>query len=174
MGSPRIAQGGTYPRVLSDTPTECVTQCANTPLLTITRHHANHALNRVRETKPDTTCTSGPLCYHKAVQGMFSLKYVIQTNWLYICCTFSRTYDVIDPTVATCFHLMLEKALHSLTCQCIQPRVYNSKDVQLQYLWFMHPTIWTVWCSDQQWIYQHRQAFATVFTQLRISIIAGE
>ena len=37
-----------YPGVLSDTPTECVTQCATVPSLKQnTRHHANHALSRI-------------------------------------------------------------------------------------------------------------------------------
>ena len=71
---------GVYPGVLSDTPTECVTQCANVPSLKQnTRHHANHALSR--------TCARNQMCYHlhlrvtffqqlyhKTVRGMSSLK----------------------------------------------------------------------------------------------------
>ena len=52
-----------YTRVMNDTPTECVTQCANVPSLKQnTRHHANHALSRICETKRDTTYTSESLC----------------------------------------------------------------------------------------------------------------
>ena len=64
---------GAHPGVLSDTPTECVTQnvnCAYVPSLpnptpadithtsppeTNTRHHANHALSGICETKHDTS-----------------------------------------------------------------------------------------------------------------------
>ena len=67
-------------QVLSDTPTECVTQCANvTSLKQNTRHYANHALEGyMHETKCDTTYTLGPL-YHiptnlKAARGVSSLK----------------------------------------------------------------------------------------------------
>ena len=49
-----------YPGVLSDTLTECATQCANVIAETNTRHHANHALSRIRETKCDTTYTPEP------------------------------------------------------------------------------------------------------------------
>ena len=45
--------------------TECVTQCANVPIPKMnTRHHANHALSRICETKHtcDTTYTSRSLC----------------------------------------------------------------------------------------------------------------
>ena len=41
---------GAYPGVLSDTLTECVTQCANVPSLKQnTKYHANHALSRINE-----------------------------------------------------------------------------------------------------------------------------
>ena len=48
---------GAYPGVLSDTPSECVTQCAIVPSLKQnTRHRANHALSR--------TCAWNQTWYH--------------------------------------------------------------------------------------------------------------
>ena len=75
--------GGPYTGVLSDTPTECVTQCANIPSLheTNTRHHANHVLSRICETKHDT--------YHLYLGATFFHNYTLKQckvclHWSYL------------------------------------------------------------------------------------------
>ena len=40
----------------------CYPVCQRPILETNTRHHVNHALSRIRETKSDTTCTPGLFC----------------------------------------------------------------------------------------------------------------
>jgi len=70
---------GTYPGVLSDTPTECVTQCAIVPpLKQNTRHHANHALSKTCM-KPNVIPLTPqghfvPQFYHRTARGLSSLK----------------------------------------------------------------------------------------------------
>ena len=70
---------GTYPGVLSDTPTECVTQCAIVPCLKQnTRHHAP-CTKQDMCVKPDVIPLTPqghfvPQLYHRTAKGLSSLK----------------------------------------------------------------------------------------------------
>jgi len=80
---------GVYPWVLSDTPTECVTQCANVPSLKQnTRHHTNHALSRTcMQLNVIPFTPQGHFfqqLYHKTARGLSSLK----TSSCNRCCWF--------------------------------------------------------------------------------------
>ena len=58
---------------MSDTPTECVTQCANVPSLKQnTRHHANHALSRI--------CAWNQMWYHLHLRATLFHNYTIKRH----------------------------------------------------------------------------------------------
>ena len=62
---------GAYPWVLSDTPTECVTQCTIVPSLKQnTRHYANHALSRI--------CARNQTWYHLHLRATLFHNYTIE------------------------------------------------------------------------------------------------
>ena len=66
---------GVYLWVLSDIPTECVTQCANVPSLKQnTRHHANHALSRI--------CAWNQMWYHLHLRATLFHSYTIKQSSL--------------------------------------------------------------------------------------------
>ena len=58
---------------MSDTPTECVTQCANVPSLKQnTRHHANHALSRI--------CAWNQMWYHLHLRATLFHNYTMKQH----------------------------------------------------------------------------------------------
>ena len=65
------SEAPSYPGVLSDTPTECVTQCATVPSLKQnTRHYANHALSRI--------CARNQTWYHLHLRATLFHNYTIK------------------------------------------------------------------------------------------------